>query len=283
MRESTSPPSALITGASSGFGYELTETLLNRGWRVFASLRNLKSRDALFDPMKLKHADRLQLIELDVTSASHRQRVYDAVQSTGWGLDCLVNNAGFGLFGALEDLTEEQIRHQMEVNYFGLFFLTRTLLPLLRQRRGKIINLSSTLGFTGMPLAGAYAASKFAVEGMSECLALDLDSHVQVCLVEPGAFKTQFGSNMTWGENSFSPDSWHREKAQKFKHYRERTRKVPSSQIVVDELVALCESNRVPLRVRIGKDAQTAYWSRRLLGNSFYFKLMKFVFGRLLR
>src|SRR5262249_35046019 len=134
---------ALVTGCSSGFGHELVQELLRRNWRVIATLRKAEARAELFRKEQETAGDRLVVLSLDVTDPLQRRSVLGQVTAlTGGKLDCLINNAGYGLFGALEDLSEEQIRAQLETNVFGLLFMTRGFLPLLRAAQGKIIQLS---------------------------------------------------------------------------------------------------------------------------------------------
>ncbi len=276
----SSMKTVLITGANSGFGFRLTEELLKKGWRVFAGVRRLESRRSLFQDLDRVYGHHLELFELDLENSTQLDQLLARLSERRVELDCLINNAGYGQFGALEDLSEKQLRQQFEVNFFGVFFLTRRLLPQLRNKKGRIINISSTLGFTGMPLAGAYCASKFAVEGMSECLALDLEAHgVQVCCVEPGAFKTKFGENMKWGDSSFSPQSPYSESALAMKRFREN-RTSPPMEPVVTTVLSLCESPKIPLRVCVGKDAKLAYWMRKFLPQGVYHSLLSFAFQR---
>lgn len=271
---------AVLTGASSGFGFLVCRELLKRRWNVFACLRNLEARRNLFAELQSSHASQLELVDLDLSQATSRARAIERLTKIS-SLDCLINNAGFGLFGALEDLSEDQLRHQFEVNFFGLVFLTKALLPKIRESKGRILNLSSTLGFTSIPLAGAYSASKFALEGMSEALYYDLkQSGVQVCLIEPGAFKTQFGQNMHWGATSFSPHSFYSSECAAFKNYRENNRRRPSPEIVVRQIAEACERPWIPLRIRVGKDAALAFWTRRIFGESLYLWLVNFVFQK---
>src|SRR5437868_4806455 len=213
----------LITGTSTGFGHALVPRFLNVGWTVLATMRNAESRQDLYKDEAAKTADRLFIINLDVAAAEDRAAVAQFIDNRFDGrLDCLVNNAGFGLFGALEDVSEAQIRNQMEVNFFGLVLLTRQLLPHLRRARGRIINVSSVLGYTGMPLSALYAASKFAVEGLSESLDYELRPHgVQVAIVEPGGFRTGFRSNLAYGEKSFDESSAYSSQFAAFTRYRE--------------------------------------------------------------
>ena len=214
----------LITGTSSGFGRLLVPEFLREGWTVIATMRNAEQRADLFKKELSSASDRLFLFSLDVTDEKDRQTAAEFIDEHFEGkLDCLVNNAGYGLFGAAEDLSEEQVRQQLEVNFFGLVFLTQKLLPQIRQAEGRIINVSSVLGFSAMPLATLYCASKFAVEGFSEGLYHELKPHgVQVAIVEPGGFRTSFVEKQNWGEYSFHKSSPYLEQTQSYNRYREQ-------------------------------------------------------------
>ncbi|MDB5037153.1 MAG: yusZ, partial [Bacteriovoracaceae bacterium] len=196
--------------------------------------------------------------------------------------DCLVNNAGFGLFGALEDLSQTQIRQQMEVNFFGLLFLTQTLLPLLRKNRGRILNISSVVGYMGLPFTSLYSSSKFALEGLTESLYYEAKPFgVQVCLIEPGQHRTDFGKKLIYGEKSFEPFSPYFRFSKKFKEFRESSRKKPGvpSSSVVDKIVLLSEKKTIPLHVPIGIDAKLSYYLKKLLPAGLFFTLMYKIFS----
>ena len=275
----------LITGTSTGFGHALVPRFLDAGWTVLATMRNAESRQDLFKDEAAKTVDRLFIINLDVADAEDRAAVAQFIDNRFDGrLDCLVNNAGFGLFGALEDVSEAQIRNQMEVNFFGLVLLTRQLLPHLRRARGRIINVSSVLGYTGMPLSALYAASKFAVEGLSESLDYELRPHgVQVAIVEPGGFRTGFRSNLAYGAKSFDESSAYRSQFAAFKRYREARETGPGNSIdpVVDAVMQLAAANKMPLRVRCGKDAKAGYAAKRILPEGLYRAVLSKVFNKL--
>lgn len=249
---------------------------------MVATLRNLAQRkENLFGDLD-RRDPHLHLLELDVTREDNIVQARQWFESQNFGLDCLVNNAGFGLFGAVEDLTLGELRAQFEVNFFGLVRTTQEFLPLLRERRGRIINASSTLGFTGMPLSASYTSTKFAVEGWSECLALDLaPHHVKVSLIEPGAFKTSFSDNLRWAKKSELASSLYFEQTQAFKKARQRYRRSPPAEAVVKKMVWTCETPRLPLRVRVGYDAALAYWARKILPQQFFFQLLKWVFSKM--
>lgn len=264
-----SEKSVLLTGCSSGFGRLLVPEFLSDGWRVIATMRDAEARRDIFAAELRQYADRLVLRRLDVSSSDDRVATAAFIEETlGGRLDCLVNNAGYGLFGAVEDLSEEQIRRQMEVNFFGLVFLTRDLLPAIRRSRGRIINLSSVLGYAAMPMSVMYCASKFAVEGFSEGLYHELKPHgVQVALVEPGGFRTKFADKIAWGAGSFDEASPYREQTAQYAGFRERraSGEGTSPAPVINAVRKLATLKRMPLRVRCGRDAKGVYAVKRLL------------------
>ena len=277
--------SVLITGTSTGFGRRLVTEFLRAGWLVVATLRNAGDRKELFADELANAPDRLFILGLDVARGTERAAVAEFVdQQLGGRLDCLVNNAGFGVVGAFEDLSEAQIREQMEVNFFGLALLTRDLLPALRRARGRVINISSVLGYTGMPLSSLYCASKFAVEGLSESLYYELRPHgVQVAMVEPGAYRTGFRTNIVYGEKSFAEASAYKSQMAALSDYRNRGADGPGTPIdpVIDAVMRLASAKKMPLRVRCGKDAKAAYAARRLLPAGLHRAVMSKVYEKL--
>jgi NAD(P)-dependent dehydrogenase (short-subunit alcohol dehydrogenase family) len=179
-----------ITGASRGFGKRWAEAFLERGDRVIATARN---PDAIRD-LTERFGESVFPIQLDVND---RDAVFAAVQRAKdhfGSIDVLINNAGFGLFGAVEETTEEQARGQFETNFFGLLWATQAVIPVMReQHSGHIIQVSSVLGVVTMPTLGIYNASKFAVEGLTESLAPEVAQFgIRVSLIEPNAFATDW-------------------------------------------------------------------------------------------
>jgi NAD(P)-dependent dehydrogenase (short-subunit alcohol dehydrogenase family) len=188
-----------ITGASTGLGRTLAETVLAHGDRVVATARNVTALDDLTGP----DPDDVLRLPLDVTDpAQVRAAVAGAVEWAGT-IDVLVNNAGHGLVGALEELSDEQFAQVLATNVFGVFSVTRAVLPHMRaQRHGHIVTLSSVGGVVGNPGHAAYATAKFAVEGLSEALAGEVAPlGIRVTIVEPGPFRTDFaGRSMRFAE-----------------------------------------------------------------------------------
>ncbi|MBA2653329.1 MAG: SDR family NAD(P)-dependent oxidoreductase [Tatlockia sp.] len=180
-----------ITGCSTGIGHDAALALSSRGHRVIASCRQPKDLAKLialgFDAVLMDMND-------EVTIASG---FADVLVKTAGRLDVLINNAGYGQAGALEDIPADALRHQFETNVFGLMNLTQLAIPVMRkQGRGRIINISSVLGFISMPFRGAYNASKYAVEGLSDTLRLELkSSNIDVICIEPGPINSRFRDN----------------------------------------------------------------------------------------
>ncbi|MGD2160494.1 MAG: SDR family NAD(P)-dependent oxidoreductase, partial [Gammaproteobacteria bacterium] len=181
----------LITGCSSGIGYCVAKGLQQRGYRVFATARHPDSVEAL-------GAEGFESLQLDLDDpASIKQAVDEILYRTKGELYALFNNGAFGLPGAVEDLSRDAIRAQFETNFFGWLELTNTVLPVMRnQGYGRIIQNSSILGFVAMPFRGAYNASKFAIEGLSDTLRLELSgTGIHVSLIEPGPILSRFRAN----------------------------------------------------------------------------------------
>jgi NAD(P)-dependent dehydrogenase (short-subunit alcohol dehydrogenase family) len=178
-----------ITGASSGIGAALVRAALDAGDRVVATARNLeKLRSAIGQPA----SERLAVVPLDVASEEQAQKAVAAAVETFGRIDVLVNNAGYCLMGDLESLTTEQIERQFATNFYGVLYVMRAALPVMRrQRSGRIFNVTSMAGVVGYGKCSAYAASKFAVEGLSLSVAQEVERFgIKVTLVEPGFFRT---------------------------------------------------------------------------------------------
>lgn len=179
-----------ITGASKGFGRLWAEALLKRGDKVAASARDI----TVLDDLKAQYGDYILPVQLDVNNRSDVFEVVRNIEDYFGRIDVLINNAGFGLFGTTEETTEQQAREQMETNFFGSLWVTQAVLPLMRkQKSGHIIQISSFLGLTTMPLLGLYNASKFAVEGLIETLGSET-AHLGITttLIEPNGFATDW-------------------------------------------------------------------------------------------
>ncbi|AHH19996.1 putative oxidoreductase, SDR-family [Nocardia nova SH22a] len=179
-----------VTGSSRGFGRRFVEAALSRGDRVAATARAVES----LAPLAAEYENALLPMELDVTDRAAVRAAVARAHGVFGRLDIVVNNAGYGLFGAVEELSEQQIRDQFETNFFGALWVTQAVLPLLREQRGgHIIQMSSIAGVIALPNLGGYHASKWALEGLSDALAQEVaGQHIHVTLVEPGGFATDW-------------------------------------------------------------------------------------------
>lgn len=183
--------SILITGCSSGIGYDAAHTLAKRGWRVFATCRKEEDCERLrnegLESLRLDHAD----------EASMDAAVADVLSRTGGTLDALFNNGAYAIPGAVEDLPTDALRTIFETNFFGYHHLTRLILPVMRkQGHGRVIHNSSVLGFAAMPWRGAYVSTKFALEGLMDTLRLEMRGMpIDIILIEPGPVTTKIRQN----------------------------------------------------------------------------------------
>jgi len=187
---------AAVTGASRGIGKAIANHLAQAEYRVFALARSEEDLREL-SAEAARRGQRIEPIPLDIADDESRRCAVTAImQATdGYGLDALVNNAGFGQFGPLEEIRTEKFRQQLEVNVVGLLAMTQSFLPAMRARHfGTVINISSVAGRVATPFMGAYNASKFAVEGLSDTLRLELSPFgVRVVLIAPGPIRSSFG------------------------------------------------------------------------------------------
>ena len=184
----TSGKTILVTGCSSGIGAHCAHALKQKGWRVFATVRREEDRVAL-------EADGIETFLMDYADlGSIRRLIADISEKTGGTLDALFNNGAYGQTGAVEDLTVEVLKAQFDANFFGWHELTRLIIPIMRQQgRGRIVQCSSILGVVPAPYRGAYTASKFALEGLSITLRMELaGTGIHVSLIEPGPIDSHF-------------------------------------------------------------------------------------------
>ena len=189
----------LITGCSSGFGMLTSARLAAAGHTIYATMRNMQKQDTLKLELKRRNTE-CHILPLDVTNDNSINKVINTIEKQDSRLDVLINNAGYGIGGFFEDLSEDEIRSQFETNFFGVQKVTRSALPLMRATASKsgkdfstkIINISSVQGRSTLPGLGAYGASKFALEGFSESLYFELQPFgVEVVILEPGTYSTK--------------------------------------------------------------------------------------------
>jgi len=209
-REPNRQKIAIVTGSSSGIGYATSLILARNGFYTYASVRNTNKSASL---QSTADAERLplKLIQLDVTDDRSVKAAVEEVVSEKGRIDVLVNNAGYGLFGAFEDLSVDEIKAQFETNFFGVIRVTQHVLPIMRNSIGGdgiIVNVSSVNGHVPFPVISAYVATKFALEGLSESIAYELEPFgIKVILIEPGAIGSGFMKGSVMSNRALDPKS----------------------------------------------------------------------------
>ena len=267
---------ALVTGASSGMGKDFAKALLKEGMVVYAAARR-------FNHMKDLSDAGAHPIKMDITNEQDIQDCIEQISAKHGGIDILINNAGFGLYGAVEDITLDEARYQFEVNLFGLAKLTQRVLPYMRQKKaGKIVNITSVGGKIYSPLGAWYHATKHALEGWSDCLRLELQSHgIDVVIIEPGAINTEFGDVLTEPMLKRSSNGAYGDLAKKLANAldHEFEKQNGSSPSVITNLVIKAVRAKKPkTRYAAGKYARTLLFIRRWFSDRMFDRaIMSFV------
>lgn len=270
---------ALITGASSGFGLLTSVTLAKRGWRVLATMRDLGRREKL--EAAARHAGVLEQIEfftLDVTSSDQIAAITGFIEKREEPLHALVNNAGFALPGFAEEVSDSELRDQFDTNFFGAAAVTRAILPQMRRQGfGHVVMVSSISGKTGFPGVSSYVASKFALEGWTETLRLEMAAlGLKIAIVEPGSFETDIWSrNAKVTAKMSDPESPNAGRRARWQSRIEASAKRRADPQVVANLIAhILDSPEPKLRYVVGMDARIALLMRRLLPAGMFERLM---------
>jgi NAD(P)-dependent dehydrogenase (short-subunit alcohol dehydrogenase family) len=268
---------AVVTGSSSGIGYETSLILARNGFLTYATMRNLNKSEN----MKLIVAKEnlpIQIKQLDVTDDVSVKNAIQEISSEAGHLDVLVNNAGYGLNGAFEDLAMDEIKAQYETNVFGLVRTTQAVLPIMRrQKSGTIVNISSGAGRFGFPGSSAYVSTKFAVEGLSESMSYELEPFgIKVVIVEPGVIRTNFVDGMVVAKKSQKPNSPYSQITQKIATGFEEMMKNASSADLVAKVVLEAITDKNPsLRYLAGSDVETWLGGKRKIADEEFLKVMK--------
>lgn len=262
----------LITGASSGMGKETAKVLIQQGHIVYTVARRIDQMQDLKNmgghPMAM-----------DVTQDAEIQHVVDTIMKQEGRIDVLWNNAGYGLYGSVEDVPVEEARKQFEVNLFGLAAITQKVLPHMRHANsGTIINTSSMGGKMYTPMGAWYHASKHAVEGFSDCLRLELKPfNIQVVVLEPGIIITEFGSVMLQNISQFSSKGVYASITKKLvaatKKMYEKGQGSKTS-VISSTVSAIVNTNKPKTRYRVGLWAKPMVWMRIYLGDRLFDKII---------
>ena len=249
---------AVVTGSSTGNGFETSLLLAKNKFYTYATMRNLDKSTRTKEIAK-KDSLPLEVLQLDVTDDKSVADAIDMISNRHRRIDVLVNNAGYDMHGAVEDLSIDEIKTQFETNFFGAVRLMKAVLPLMRkQRSGIIVNVSSIGGRIGVPLNSAYTSSKFALEGFSESMKYELEGFgIRVILIEPGAVKTNFLENIKWAQEAMKLDSPYAELSKKVSEgVRESFKQASSSPLQVAEAILNAIKSENPnTRYLVGDDA----------------------------
>lgn len=246
-------PVWLITGCSTGFGRELARQLLERGNRVVVTARNPES----VTDLAAIAPERALVLQLDVTDQAQVEAAVPAAMARFGAIDVLVNNAGIGYFGAIEESEDAEVRRMFEINVFGLAAMTRAVLPVMRrQRRGHIINIASIAGIRGFPGVGFYNATKFAVVGLSDALSQEVAPlGIRVTVVEPSGFRTDWAGRSA-NEAPAEIADYAETAGKNRRTIREASGRQPGDPVrAAGAIIAVAEADHPPLNLLLGRAA----------------------------
>jgi NAD(P)-dependent dehydrogenase (short-subunit alcohol dehydrogenase family) len=267
---------AVVTGSSSGIGLETSLTLARNGFHTYATMRNLEKSKRI---TKIANTEKLplQVVQLDVNDDISVKNAIDkivgAAAAENKRIDALVNNAGYGLVGAFEDLSLEEIKAQFETNFFGVIRVTQQVIPVMRKQNtsgdggGTIVNVSSVGGRMSVPILSAYQSTKFALEGLSESMSYELEPFgIRVVIIEPGFIRTNIVNSSTPAQKALDPKSPYFPLMQKVKnHFKSMIENASSSsppEDVAKVILQAITSKNPQLRYTVGNDAATIIQAR---------------------
>ena len=261
---------AVVTGSSSGIGFETALLLARSGFHTYATMRNLEKSKNITEIANTEKLP-LQVVQLDVNDDISVKNAIDKIVAAAENkrIDVLVNNAGYGLFGPLEDISIEEIKAQFETNFFGVIRVTQQVLPVMRNQSigGTIVNVSSVGGRIGVPVLSAYQSTKFALEGLSESMSYELEPFgIRVVIIEPGFIRTNIINSSASAEKALDPKSPYFPLMQKVKnHFKSMMENASSSsppEEVAKVILQSITSKNPQLRYTVGNDAATIIQAR---------------------
>ena len=274
MKNNQSKPRvALVTGASAGMGKEFAKALIAEGMVVYTAARRVEQMD------DLKAAGAIPL-RMDITNEEQVKALVARIENDHGGVDVLINNAGFGMFGAMEDTSIDDARYQFEVNIFGLARLTQLLIPSMRGKKaGTIINISSMGGKVYFPLGAWYHATKHALEGWSDCLRVELAQFgINVVVIEPGAINTEFSDVMSGPMLERSGKTVYSKLANKLAESIQTTVNNTSAstnpQVITNLIIKAVRAKKPKTRYAAGLYAKPMMFIRKWFGDRVYDKML---------
>jgi NAD(P)-dependent dehydrogenase (short-subunit alcohol dehydrogenase family) len=269
---------AVVTGSSSGIGLAASLALARNGYLTYATMRNLAKRDTILSIAEKQHLP-IRTVQLDVTDENSIKNAIQLIISESGRIDLLVNNAGYGLTGAFEDIGIDEIKVLYETNVFGVIRVTQAVLPIMRkQRSGRIINISSGAGKIGYPGGSAYVSSKFALEGLSESMAFEVEQFgIKTVLVEPGFIRTNFAENIVTAKKAQDPNSPYSQMMMQMKsssHRRSMIENAPDADLVASVIVEAATAKEPNLRYLAGKDVEQMVAAKKSMSDEEFQKMI---------
>jgi NAD(P)-dependent dehydrogenase (short-subunit alcohol dehydrogenase family) len=268
---------AVVTGSTGGIGLATSLALARNGYLTYATMRKLAKHDSVQSVADKQHLP-IRVLQLDVTDGNSIKSAIQSILSENGRIDLLVNNAGYGLRGAFEDIGIDEIKAQYDTNLYGVIRVTQEVLPIMRkQGSGRIINISSGAGRFGFPGGSAYVSSKFALEGLTESMAYELEQFgIKTVLVEPGFVRTNFGDNMVIAQKAQDPNSPYSQMMQMMSSIRGKMLENASDADLVAEVVVEAATAKEPnLRYLAGKDVQQMVAAKKSMSDEEFQKMMK--------
>jgi NAD(P)-dependent dehydrogenase (short-subunit alcohol dehydrogenase family) len=250
---------AVVTGSSTGIGFETALLLARAGFHTYATMRDLKKSKNMVEIANAENLP-LEVLQLDVNDDTSVKSAIGKIIAENGRIDVIVNNAGYGLFSPLEDVTLDQVREQFETNFFGVIRVMHEVIPTMRrQRNGTIVNVSSLVGRVGLPLSSAYVATKFALEGLSESMRYELNEFgINIMLIEPGVIKTNFMENLKTAERTSKSKSPYADLVDSVTKEFGKMMNSSSSPIIVAEAILRAITSKDPeFRYVVGDDAES--------------------------
>ena len=250
---------ALVTGSSSGIGFETALLLSKSGFHTYASMRNLEKSKNITEIVNTENLP-LRVIQLDVNDDISVKNAINKIIAENGRIDILINNAGYGLFSPIEDITLDQVKEQFETNFFGVVRLVKEVLPVMRkQRNGIIVNVSSGAGRVAIPVSSAYVATKFALEGLSESMRYELKEFgINIIIIEPGVIRTNFVENMkTAGTRSRSESPYADLIGRTLKGFGGLMDNSSPPKLVAEAILNAITSKEPEIRYVVGDDAKS--------------------------
>jgi NAD(P)-dependent dehydrogenase (short-subunit alcohol dehydrogenase family) len=268
---------AVVTGSSSGNGYETSLTLARNGFMTYATMRSLNKGENI-KSLAQKEKLPLKTVQLDVTDDISVKNAIESIRAESNRIDVLVNNAGYTVAGAFEDLSMEEIKAQFETNLFGVIRVTQAVLPVMRkQKSGIIVNMSSGLGRLGFPIQSAYVSTKFAIEGLTESVAYELEPFgIKVVLIEPGFIKTNIGNTMVTTKKSQDANSPYFQLTENMVSYIKHALETgPPPDVVANAILNAVTSENPTMRYLAGNDVEKHMEAKRSMSDEEFHNMMK--------